>query len=418
MTQSLTVTGALIDGALGGVRCVDGVITQLGDGVFALPGDEQIDAGGLSLIAPLVNGHTHAAMTLLRGYGDDLALMEWLETRIWPAESRLTPENVYWGTRLAALEMIRSGTLRFWDMYFDSTEVARAVSDSGMRACVSQVVINAPGTPATAKPEASEDGLLALMESTDLITPALGPHSIYTLGREDLEHISALSAKHNVAIHMHLSETAGEVANCIDANKVRPVHYLDALGLVNERSVFAHSIFLDDTELAVITERGATLVTCPASNMKLASGGPFRYSHARRHGCSVGIGTDGASSNNSLDLFQDIKLLSLLQKHSDGDPSVLPAREALSLASGALAPRLGATPLAVGEQADFLLIDLDSIELTPAPLAEALIYSATGSCVDTAVVAGRVLMRARMIDGADEVLAKAREAAKSVRITN
>lgn len=416
--QPLTITGALIDGALGGVRCVDGVITQLGDGVLALPGDEQIDAGGLSLIAPLVNGHTHAAMTLLRGYGDDLALMEWLETRIWPAESRLTPENVYWGTRLAALEMIRSGTLRFWDMYFDSTEVARAVSDSGMRACVSQVVINAPGTPATAKPEASEDGLLALMESTDLVTPALGPHSIYTLGREDLEHISALSDKHNVAIHMHLSETAGEVANCIDANKVRPVHYLDALGLVNERSVFAHSIFLDDTELAVITERGATLVTCPASNMKLASGGPFRYSHARRHGCSVGIGTDGASSNNSLDLFQDIKLLSLLQKHSDGDPSVLPAREALSLASGALAPQLGATPLAVGERADFLLIDLDSIELSPALLAEALIYSATGSCVDTAVVAGRVLMRARMIDGADEVLAKAREAAKSVRITN
>lgn len=416
--QPLTITGALIDGALGGVRCVDGVITQLGDGVLALPGDEQIDAGGLSLIAPLVNGHTHAAMTLLRGYGDDLALMEWLETRIWPAESRLTPENVYWGTRLAALEMIRSGTLRFWDMYFDSTEVARAVSDSGMRACVSQVVINAPGTPATAKPEASEDGLLALMESTDLVTPALGPHSIYTLSREDLEHISALSDKHNVAIHMHLSETAGEVANCIDANKVRPVHYLDALGLVNERSVFAHSIFLDDTELAVITERGATLVTCPASNMKLASGGPFRYSHARRHGCSVGIGTDGASSNNSLDLFQDIKLLSLLQKHSDGDPSVLPAREALSLASGALAPQLGATPLAVGERADFLLIDLDSIELSPALLAEALIYSATGSCVDTAVVAGRVLMRARMIDGADEVLAKAREAAKSVRITN
>ncbi len=418
MIQSLTVTGALIDGALGGVRCVDGVITQLGDGVIALPGDEQIDAGGLSLIAPLVNGHTHAAMTLLRGYGDDLALMEWLETRIWPAESRLTPENVYWGTRLAALEMIRSGTLRFWDMYFDSTEVARAVSDSGMRACVSQVVINAPSTPATAKPEASEDGLLALIGTSDLVTPALGPHSIYTLSRADLEHVAALSAKHNVAIHMHLSETASEVSNCIDANKLRPVHYLDALGLVNERSVFAHSIFLDDSELAVISERGATLVTCPASNMKLASGGPFRYADARRHGCSVGIGTDGASSNNSLDLFQDIKLLSLLQKHSDGDPSVLPAREALSVASGSLAPQLGATPLAVGEPADFLLIDNASVELTPAPLAEALIYSATGSCVDTAVVAGRVLMRGRVIDGSEEVLAKAREAAETVRITN
>lgn len=418
MTAPLTITGAMFDGALGGVRCVDGVITQLGYGVTALPGDEHIDAGGLSLIAPFVNGHTHAAMTLLRGYGDDLALMEWLETKIWPAEARLTPENVYWGTRLAALEMIRSGTLRFWDMYFHPTQVARAVSDAGMRACVSQIVINAPGTPPTSHPEAAEDGLLALMGSSDLVTPALGPHAIYTLSRADLELVSSLSDKHNVAIHMHLSETAGEVSNCIDANKMRPVHYLDALGLVNERSVFAHSIFLDDTELAVISERGATLVTCPASNMKLASGGPFRYSEARRHGCSVGIGTDGASSNNSLDLLQDIKLLSLIQKHSDGDPSVLPAREALLVGSGALAPRLGATPLAVGEPADFLLVDLQSIEITPAPLAEALAYSATGSCVDTAVVAGQVLMRSRMIEGSAEVLARAREAAEAVRIAN
>ncbi len=416
MTRVLTITGArLTDGRVGGLRALDGTITALGPEVRAEPGDEHLDASGLTLVPPLVNGHTHAAMTLLRGYGDDLALMEWLQTRIWPAEARLTPEHVYWGTRLAALEMIRSGTLRCWDMYFHATEVARACADAGLRAAVSQVILGIPDAPAEARPEAAEDGLARLAGYGPLITPCLGPHAIYTVGPDALRSIAEVSDRHDAPVHIHLAETAGEVDDCVREHGLRPVPYLDALGLITERSVLAHGVHLDDAELEIVAARGATLVTCPVSNMKLSVGGAFRYPAARAAGCAVGIGTDGAASNNSLDLLQDVKVLSLLQKHTTGDPSVLPAADAWAIATGATAPRLGATPLEVGHPADLLLLDLDGPEVIPAPLDAGLVYSATGATVDTAIVDGRVLMRGRVIEGEDEVRARAAEAAAVVR---
>lgn len=416
MTRAITITGArLASGEIGGLRAVDGSITEVGVGVVAQPGDEHLDAAGLTMVPPLVNGHTHASMTLLRGYGDDLALMEWLQTRIWPAEGRLTPEHVYWGARLAAVEMIRSGTLRFWDMYFHMHEVARAVVDAGLRASVSQVILEIPDAPADARPEAAEEGLARLAEAGPLITPCLGPHAIYTVSAPSLRLVAELSERYGVPVHIHVAETAGEVDDCVREHGMRPVAYLDSLGLVNDRSVFAHGVHLDDAELALIAERGATLVTCPVSNMKLAVGGAFRYPDARAAGCAIGIGTDGAASNNSLDLIQDVKVLALLQKHTAVDPAALPAPDAWAIATGAMAPRLGATPLAVGQPADLLLLDLDVAELLLAPLDAALVYSATGSVVDTAVVDGRVLMRGRVIEGEDEVRARATEAAAVVR---
>jgi len=416
MTRAITITGArLATGELGGLRAVDGTITEYGAGVVAQPGDEHLDASGLTMVPPLVNGHTHASMTLLRGYGDDLALMEWLQTRIWPAEARLTPEHVYWGARLAAVEMIRSGTLRFWDMYFHMHEVARAVVDAGLRASISQVILEIPEAPADARPEAAEEGLARLAGAGPLITPCLGPHAIYTVSAPSLRLVAELSERYDVPVHIHVAETAGEVDDCVREHGMRPVAYLDSLGLVNERSVFAHGVHLDDAELALIAERGTTLVTCPVSNMKLAVGGAFRYPAAHAAGCAIGIGTDGAASNNSLDLIQDVKVLALLQKHTAVDPAALPAPDAWAIATGAMAPRLGATPLAVGRPADLLLLDLDVPELLLAPLDAALVYSATGSVVDTAIVDGRVLMRGRVIEGEDEVRARATEAAVVVR---
>ena len=195
----------------------------------------------------------------------------------------------------------------------------------------------------------------------------------------------------------------------------RTVPYLDSLGLLTGRTVLAHGVHLDDDELALVAARGATLVTCPVSNMKLAVGGAFRLTAAQHAGCAIGLGTDGAASNNSLDLVQDLKVLALLQKHTTGDPATLPAAEALEIATGMAAPGLGATPLAVGQPADLLLLDLDAPELTPAPPDAALVYSATGAAVDTAIVDGRVLMRHRRIDGEDEVRAHALAAAAVVR---
>jgi 5-methylthioadenosine/S-adenosylhomocysteine deaminase len=179
--------------------------------------------------------------------------------------------------------------------------------------------------------------------------------------------------------------------------------------------VLAHGVWLDDDELALVAERGATIVTNPVSNMKLAVGRAFPYARARAAGIAVGIGTDGAASNNSLDLLADMKVLALLQKHADRDPSVLPASEAWNLASGALAPRLGGTPVAVGQRADFLLVDRAQTELTPGPLVEALVYATSSGAVDTVVVDGRVLMRHRRVDGEDEIRERAAEAARRVR---
>ncbi len=407
MSQTpLTVTNAVLDGERIGLRAVDGTITALGRDVVADPGDEILDADGLALVPGLVNGHTHAAMTLFRGYGDDLPLMEWLETRIWPAEAKLTTEDVYWGTRLACLEMIRSGTVHFWDMYWHQLEVGRAVIDSGIRATVGQPILELPGAPDGARPEHAAEGLAELRELGPRVRAAITPHAPYTVSEPSLRLVAEISAAHQTPVHTHLSETEQEVHDSIDAHGCRPPEYLDRLGLLNERSVLAHGVWLDENDLALIAARGATIVTNPVSNMKLAVGRAFPYSSARAAGIPVGIGTDGAASNDSLDLLADVKVLALLQKHATRDPSVVPAAEAWALATGAHAPALGGRPVAVGEPADFLLIDTTGIEMTPAPLVEALIYASSSAAVDTVVVDGRVLMRHRRIDDEAEVRAR------------
>ncbi len=412
---ALCVTDVVLDGTRVAVRAVDGVIAAIGPDVTADPGAEHVAGRGLAIIPGLVNGHGHAAMTLLRGYGDDLPLMPWLETRIWPAEAQLTRDDVYWGTRLACLEMIRAGTTRFWDMYWFQFEVARAVVDSGMRATVSQVFLGFDGAPEEARPEAAPDGLDRLAEYGDRVTPSLGPHAIYTVDEPTLRFVAELATARDVPVQIHLSETEDEVRDCIAAHGCRPAEYLDRLGLLSDRTVLAHGVWFDDAELELVAARGATVVTNPASNMKLAVGRAFPYPAARAAGIAIGLGTDGAASNNSLDLFSELKLLTLLQKHTAADAAVLPAADAWAIATGATAPRLGGTPLAVGEPADFALVDVDLAEMTPAPLVDGLVYSGTGAVVQTVVVAGRVLMRDRRVDDEDEIRVRAGAAARRVR---
>jgi len=331
----LTITGATLDGNTVGLRADGGTIAAVGPEVQAEPGDEILDGRGRALVPGCVNGHTHAAMTLLRGFGDDMPLRQWLEECIWPAEARLTDEDVYWGTRLACLAMLRSGTTRFWDMYFFGPAVARAVVDSGLRATVSQGILEVPGAPAHVAIDAAVDGLDALAAAGPRVTPGLGPHSIYAVGERTLARVAELSTIRGVPVQIHLSETQHEVLDCIDAHGVRPAHHLDRLGLLTERTVLAHGVWLDDDELALVAARGATVVTNPVSNMKLAVGRAFPYPKAVAAGVRIGLGTDGAASNNSLDLFVDLKMLALLQKHAHGDPSVLPAGDAWAIATGA-----------------------------------------------------------------------------------
>jgi 5-methylthioadenosine/S-adenosylhomocysteine deaminase len=413
--MSLVVRNARLEGARVSLRAVEGTITEVGPAVTEDPADTTIDADGLTITPGLVNAHTHAAMSLFRGYGDDLPLMDWLRHRIWPSEARLTADDVYWGTRLAALEMIRSGTVCFWDMYWFQFDVAQAVVDAGLRAVVSVPVIETADAPEWNRIDAVPDGLARLAELGGRVTPAVAAHAIYTVSEPSLRRLGELSGLHDVPLQIHLSETRGEVEDCRRDHGVPPAEYLERLGLLSARSVLAHGVWLDDRELALVAARGATVVTNPSSNMKLATGRAFPYAAARAAGVPVGIGTDGAASNNSLDVLQELKLLALLQKHVSGDPSVLPAREAWAIATGQAAPRLGGRRLAVGAPADFLLVDLSAPEISPAGEVPGLVYSATGAAVDTTVVDGTVLMHHRQVPGADEVVAQAARCAARLR---
>ena len=416
MTAPLTITDARLDGRPVAVRCVDGTIAAVGPDVVAADGDDVLDAGGMLVHPGLVNAHTHAAMTLFRGYGDDLPLMEWLQTKIWPAERRLEPDDVYWGTRLAAIEMLRSGTTHLVDMYWHGVPVARAANDAGIRATVASVFFDGLD-PERGRAQRGEvlDVLDELAEQGPLIRPSVGPHAVYTVSGESLGWLAEVSADRDVPFHIHLSETRGEVDDCQAANGARPPAWLDQLGALSARTVAAHGCWLDPHEVELLAERGVTLAMCPVSNMKLATGRVFPYEQAETAGMALGLGTDGASSNNSLDLLQDVKVLALLHKHAEEDPATLPTHDALAIAAGERSALLGGRPIESGAPADLILVRTADPELTPSEPDAALVYAATGAQVDSTVVAGRVAMRHRHIDGVDEVLSEVRTRAARLR---
>jgi 5-methylthioadenosine/S-adenosylhomocysteine deaminase len=417
--MSLAVKGARLDGELVGLRVEQGTIAALGAGVDSRPGDEVIDAAGMAVVPGLVNGHTHAAMTLFRGQGGDLPLMDWLQKVIWPVETRLDPEDVYWGTRLACVEMIRTGTVRFWDMYWHAEAAARAVEDAGLRAVAAAPLIDDadPAKSGRACSDADRSIERIVEAGGELAEPGLAPHAIYTVSAESLRWVAARAAELDIPVQIHLSETEQEVHDCIAATGKRPAAYLDEVGLLGPGTVLAHGVFLDPAELDLIAERGATVVTNPVANMKLAVGGVFPYRSARERHVAVGLGTDGPGSNNSLDLLADAKAFALGQKALAGDPAAVTAAETLAIATGERAPLLrggGEAPLSAGASADFLLVRAGAPELTPGDLVANLVYAASGSVVDTTVVAGRALMRGRTVEGAEEVVERTRERARKL----
>jgi 5-methylthioadenosine/S-adenosylhomocysteine deaminase len=414
--MSLTVLDASLWGERVGLRCdQEGTIAELGPGVVPAPGDETIDAGGAPLVEGLVNGHTHAAMTLFRGYGGDLPLMRWLQEKVWPVEAKLDEEDVYWGTRLACAEMIRTGTTGFWDMYWHPQASARAVRDAGIRAVVGGPLFDV----GSALSEARETALRNL-ELQEEVAPevgrALSPHAIYTAGEELLRWTAEVAGERELAVQIHISETEQEVEDCVAAHGVRPAEYLDRIGLLGERTVLAHGVWLDRAELELIASRGSTVVTNPVANMKLAVGGIFPYPLARATGTAVGLGTDGAGSNDSLDLLADLKTFALAQRHAAADATAIAAREAWEVATGGRSPLLGGGALRVGGPADFLLLSRGSPEIGLGDLASDLVYAASGSVVETTVVGGRVLMRGGRVDDLDEIVARAAERARRLGI--
>jgi len=406
--MSLTITDVVVDGVTTTIRISEGVIDAVGPDVVADAEDEVIDATGLAAVPGLVNGHGHAAMTLLRGYGSDLRLHEWLSEKIWPAEAKLTEDDVYWGTRLAIIEMLRSGTTHFFDMYWHPRAVARAAEEMGIRATVGAPLFDGMDPEAsTGMRELAVESLDELAECGPLITPSLTPHAIYTVSGASLEWVATLAAERDLVVHIHLSETRREVEEWMADHDERPAFHLDSRGCLGPKTILAHGCHLDRSELELVSERGATVVTNPVSNLKLAGSAIFPYPLARECGVAVGLGTDGASSNNSLDLLADLKVFALVQKHGAEDPTVAPAEEALAVAQGRHSPLLGGHAIEVGAPGDLVLIDMRRPEMNPGPLADNLVYAATGAVVHTSVIAGRVVLRDGVVAGEAETIDEA-----------
>jgi 5-methylthioadenosine/S-adenosylhomocysteine deaminase len=310
--------------------------------------------------------------------------------------------------------MIRIGTTRVWDMYWHPGAVARAVEDAGIRAAVGAPLFDANGKVEELR-QAALISLEELHADAPGVTPTLAPHSIYTVSESSLRWVAELAAEREVPIHIHLSETESEVQDCLATHGVRPAFYLDRLGLLGERTLLAHGVWLDHAELELIAERRATVVANPVANMKLAVGGFFPYPAARAARVAIGLGTDGAGSNDGLDLFADVKLFALTQKHAAADPTAVAAADAWAIATGTRAPLLEAgEPLTVGAPADFLLLRASAPELAIGELTSNLVYAAGGATVDTTVVGGRVLMRGGEVEGLAEIVARAAERARGL----
>ncbi len=368
------------------------------------PADELVSGEGKLAIPGFVNLHTHLPMVLFRGAADDLPLEEWLRDRIWPLEARLTDEAVYWGSLLGLAEMIRSGTTAFSDMYFHLDAIERAVAESGMRAVLSYGIIAAE-LDAHGKEELAraEETVKRLKDGEERMKAAVAPHSIYTCGREVWKRAVELALEQEVPIHTHLSETQTEVADCYVRHRMSPVELLQEWGGFSAPTIAAHCVHVTPSDVDILARHRVTVAHCPRSNAKLGNGiAPI--SRLRSAGVNVGIGTDGAASNNSLDMASELRFAALSAKAASGDPTIIPAQEAVQMATVAGARALGLEgTIAEGNRADIAIVDLEQVETIPTsdPLSS-LVYSAGRGAVTDVVVDGRFLMRDRSLTTIDE----------------
>lgn len=365
----------------------------------------RLRAEGRLILPGLINAHTHAAMTLFRGVADDVTLEDWLRNYIFPLEAKhVTPEFVYWGTKLGALEMIRGGITTFADMYYFEDQVARAASEAGLRVVAGETLLDFPApdfaTPAEALRYTEE--FIQRWRGHPLVVPAVAPHSAYTCSESTLRAAAALAQRSGAPLLIHLAETESEVEEGQRRNGQSPVRYLAGLGLFGVHVVAAHCVWVDEADRALLAEKGVGCVHNPSSNMKLASGvAPVEA--LRAAGVPVGLGTDGpAGSNNDLNLFEEIDLAAKLQKVSSGDPRALPAESALAMATIEGARALGLEreigSLEPGKRADLIVVRRDAPHAIPAyDVYSQIVYTLKASDVESSVINGRVVMQGRRV---------------------
>ncbi|MBE8954060.1 MAG: amidohydrolase [Quinella sp. 2Q5] len=393
------------DGSVGtGNICVDGdKISAITRG--NVEGTNVIDGRGMFATPGLVNAHTHASMTLLRSFSDDKSLMDWLQKDIWPIEDKMTRRDIYWGAMLAAAEMIRGGTTAFADMYGPCMdEVAKVVDESGLRGSLCRGII------------AFADGDGKLADNAELyknfhgaadgrITVMFGPHAIYTCPPDFLRKVADTASKLGAEIHIHMNETITEIEDCLKAHGKRPFEVVEETGLFDCGTLAAHCVHLSDAEIEIIRRKKIRVAHNPGSNMKLASG-IAPVTKLLTVGVTVALGTDGASSNNNLDMPEEVRLAALLAKVATLNPLAVPAAQALQMATdfGARALNLnGVGRLEVGAKADIVLWNMRGVDWQPTfnPVS-LLVYSASSAAADTVIVNGKILMRNRQLLTLDE----------------
>jgi 5-methylthioadenosine/S-adenosylhomocysteine deaminase len=376
---------------------------------------ETINATGKVVMPGLINTHTHAAMVMYRGLGNDLALMDWLQKYIFPA--------VRIGTRLAALEMIQSGTTLFADMYYFEEEVARVTKAAGLRGVLGQTVIEFPVPDAKTPSDALKrtEAFAREFAGDELITPSVAPHAVYTLDAKTLSAVSDLAKRLNIPVQIHLAETSAETGLSQDRHQMRPVAILDSLKFWAPVTIAAHAVWINEEEIVLLKQRNVGVSNNPESNMKLSSGTAPVMGY-RKAGVNVGIGTDGAASNNDLDMFEAMRQAAFQQKLITMDPTAISAPEALEMATIGGARVLGqhvrTGSLETGKRADLIIVGMARARQTPLfdPVSQ-VVYASRGDDVETTIVNGRILMRDRKVLTLDEatVLAEARAAADQVR---
>lgn len=406
--KTILIKGTMLNGKVVDVLIKGNKFEDIAPNINAIA-DEEIDARGTAIIPPFYNGHCHAAMTLLRGYADDLPLDIWLNEHIWPAEDKMVPRDIYVGTRLAVLEMIKSGTVFFNDMYGMVEESIKACEEMGIRAQIGISLMDRMG-------EKDINGRFEFLHSykrSEHVTLSVAPHAPYTVSKDLFRRCVKEAEKANVMIHTHLSETKKEIDDCMAEHGVSPVELLDSLGILTEKTALAHVVHTSDSDADILAKRKCAIVTNPASNMKLCSGA-FKFDQHVSRGSKVIIGTDGTSSNNNLSMIEEMKFAALLSKVND-KPTTAPAEMVFDMATkrGAEAFGIDAGEIKVGKLADALLLDLSNERLVPNfNLISNIVYSADSRCIDTVICNGQVLMRGGKVKDEDQIIADAIEISK------
>ena len=414
--SSILLKNIVVAGNLSDILIVDERIASVvpaGEGSEAVPADEVVDCTGKAAAPGFVNMHTHAGMAMMRGIGEDIAFHEWLD-RIWKVESNIDEEYVYHATKVACLEMIKTGTTTFNDHYWHMPMAHKAAMELGLRPVLAYVICDRND------PEESERQKIQCREMYDEYLKwndhsvfAIAVHAIYSVREEMIVWSVNFAREHGLKIHIHVSETQKEITDCMAQHGgMSPVEYLDSLGVLGPDVIAAHTLWLSDNDIRILGERGVTCVHNVNSNLKLASGYRFLYNELRDAGANICLGTDGCASSNNLDMLETMKTSAMIQKAWREDPSAMPLSELMDMATanGGKALGLDVGRIKAGALADILIVDTQNYNfLSPGSFEANLVYSAHSDCIDSVICNGRFIMRGRVVPGESEILAEARK---------